>query len=137
MPMVITRSSSGGCASPAPGRGWHCFCGYCSAGGLRALSSTCAASSKRVRAPHRAMGGRTMLIMSLAALAGCGAAPAPSTAQPQPLTLAVIEFGDAGRDAENGCVMAALEAGFRVVSREQLAAALPSDDTIDYRQLGR
>jgi hypothetical protein len=76
------------------------------------------------------------LIMVLV-VAGCATAPAPQPQQPAPLTIAVIEFGDAGREAEDGCVMAALEAGFRVVSREELAVALPNDDSIDYRRLGK
>ncbi len=72
-------------------------------------------------------------------VSGCAHAPAPAPppAAPPPLTIAVIEFGDNGRTAEDGCVMAALEAGFRVVSRGAIAAALPTDDVIDYRRLGK
>jgi TolB-like protein len=75
---------------------------------------------------------------SLALMMGCASAPPPAPPQqPAPLTVAVIEFGDSGREAEDGCVMAALEAGFRVVSRREIAAALPNDDSIDYRKLGQ
>jgi hypothetical protein len=70
-------------------------------------------------------------------LAACATAPPPSPEKPQALTVAVIEFGDHGREAEDGCVMAALEAGLRVVSREEIAVALPNDDDIDYRRLGQ
>src|SRR5688572_21602959 len=72
----------------------------------------------------------------LVVAAGCAPAP-PPVKSPAPLTLAVIEFGDSGREAERGCVMAALEAGYRVVGRRELDAQLPNDEVIDYRALGR
>jgi len=71
-------------------------------------------------------------------VAGCAAAPPPPPKpEPAPITVAVIEFGDVGRAAEDGCVMAVLDAGFRVVGRKQIDAALPNDDLIDYRKLGQ
>jgi TolB-like protein len=76
-----------------------------------------------------------MLALFLGACAH-GPKPAPGPTEPPPLTVAVIEFGDSGRDAENGCVMAVLEAGLRVIGRDVLAQKLPNDDSIDYRQLG-
>jgi hypothetical protein len=77
-------------------------------------------------------------MVTLLLVAGCATAPPPPPPEkPQALTIAVIEFGDHGREAEDGCVMAALEAGFRVVSREELAVALPNDNDIDYRRLGQ
>jgi hypothetical protein len=53
------------------------------------------------------------------------------------MTVAVIEFGDAGLEAEQGCVMAVLEAGYRAVERKQLDVALPTDEDIDYQKLGK
>jgi TolB-like protein len=78
------------------------------------------------------------LLVVLACLWGCAHAPRPPPPEePKPLTFAVIEFGDAGREAENGCVMALLEAGYRVVDRAALDQVLPNDDDIEYRRLGR
>jgi TolB-like protein len=79
----------------------------------------------------------------LCALAcGCAAGtptPAAPTEKP-PLTMAVISFG--GTDAksspaEDGCVVALLEAGFRVVDRARIIAAVPNENDVDYSAIGR
>ena len=71
---------------------------------------------------------------------GCASAPAPAPQKPpEPavITVAVIEFGEALHYGEDGCVTAVVEAGHRAVDKKRLAAALPSDEEIDYQQLGR
>lgn len=67
--------------------------------------------------------------------------PTPAApAEKPPLTIAVISF--AGTDAqpssaEDGCVVALLEAGFRVVDRARVVAAVPNENDIDYAAIGR
>ncbi len=82
---------------------------------------------------------RVAFVLALSLTAGCIQKPLPPPKPPDekpPITVAVIEFGDRGREAENGCVMAVLEAGFRAVDRAQLDQHLPTDDDIDYQKLG-
>jgi len=81
-----------------------------------------------------------LVALGVVVLAGCPKPPpprepAPWQEAPGPISVAVIEFGDAGREAENGCVMAVLEAGYRSISRKKLQEAMPTDD-VDYQNLG-
>lgn len=82
-------------------------------------------------------------LVLLALCAGCAAhAPptAPAATEKPPITVAVIGFGgdDAvASDAENGCVMAVLEAGYRAVDRRQVVAALPNEGDVEFASLGR
>lgn len=83
----------------------------------------------------------TVVLLAL----GCGcAAPravgqAPATERP-PIAVAVIGFGGSDASAspaEDGCVMAVLEAGYRVVGRQQVVAALPNENDVDFSTVGR
>jgi hypothetical protein len=67
-------------------------------------------------------------------------APAAAPAEKPPLSIAVISFG--GTDtkasaAEDGCVVALLEAGYRVIERARVVAAVPNENDIDYVAIGR
>jgi hypothetical protein len=87
------------------------------------------------------MGARRLLVVLLAA--GCAATTAtapPTTPEKPPITVAVIGFGGTNSQpslVENGCVMALLEAGYRVVDRQQIVAALPDENDIDFGKVGR
>ena len=75
------------------------------------------------------------------ALGGCAHAPAaPSPAEKPPITIAVISFGgtdETPSEAEDGCVMALLEAGYRVVDRHRIVASVPNENDVDYTSVGR
>ena len=76
-------------------------------------------------------------------LAGCAtqAPPAPSPPpEKPPITIAVISFGGSdvsASDAEDGCVMALLEAGYRIVDRARVVAAVPDESDVDFANVGR
>ena len=67
-------------------------------------------------------------------LAWGGCAHAPPPVEKPPFAFAVVKLG--GREAENGCVMALLDGGFRVVGREAIDAALQNPDAAGYKRLG-
>jgi TolB-like protein len=74
---------------------------------------------------------------------GCAARQASVQSEPTekpPITIAVIGFGgtnEKSSEAEDGCVMAVLEAGFRAVDRRQIVAALPNENDVDFTATGR
>lgn len=82
------------------------------------------------------------LALALALGAGCAHAPAPSSSSSEkpPITIAVISFGGSNEtpsEAEDGCVMALLEAGYRVVDRPRIIATVPNENDVDYTSAGR
>jgi TolB-like protein len=87
----------------------------------------------------RAKGAMVVLIF------GCGCAHRGSvqpeaTPEKPPITVAVIGFGgsnETASEAEDGCVMAVLEAGFRAVDRHKIVAALPNENDVDFTTTGR
>jgi hypothetical protein len=68
----------------------------------------------------------------------CATAPPPPEKPPAPkmISVAVIEFGDR-KEAENGCIIAVMDAGHRVVDKKQVASALGPSGDIDYQKLGQ
>jgi hypothetical protein len=87
--------------------------------------------------------GANRAIVFLALGWGCagsrGGAPPESAAEKPPITIAVIGFGGSGERAsaaEDGCVMAVLEAGFRAVERARIVAALPNENDVDFTATG-
>lgn len=85
------------------------------------------------------MGARVLL---LALAVGCahGTVEAPAPAEKAPLAVAVIGFGgsnQAASAAEDGCVMAVLEAGLRAVARQRVVMALPNENDVDFGRVGR
>lgn len=80
--------------------------------------------------------------LGLALGAGCAHAPASSSSSSEkpPITIAVISFGGTNAtpsEAEDGCVMALLEAGYRVVDRPRIVATVPNENDVDYTNVGR
>jgi hypothetical protein len=66
--------------------------------------------------------------------------PAAAPTEKPKITVAVISFGGSNRaasGAENGCVMALLEAGYRTVDHALVVAALPDESAVDFSALGR
>lgn len=90
--------------------------------------------------PHRAMTTRLVAIALFAA--GCAAtraAPPTTPAEKPPITIAVLGLGgdDAQASAaEDGCVMALLEAGYRIIERPRVVAAVPNENDVDYTAAG-
>jgi hypothetical protein len=86
----------------------------------------------------------TVALVAVVLLAGCWAhydrpAPQPPAEKP-PIAFAVIGFGgsnDVASKAEDGCVMALLEGGFRVVDRAKVVAVLPDENDIDFSKVGK
>jgi len=78
----------------------------------------------------------------LALACGCAATgPAPPTtpAEKPPITIAVLGLGGSDAQAsavEDGCVMALLEAGYRIVERPRVVAAIPNENDVDYTAAG-
>jgi hypothetical protein len=78
----------------------------------------------------------------LALACGCaatGSAPSTTPAEKPPMTIAVLGLG--GNDAhastvEDGCVMALLEAGYRIIERPRVVAAIPNENDVDYTAAG-
>ncbi len=77
-------------------------------------------------------------------ISGCAtsAAPPPSPPPPDkpPITNAVFSIGgsdDKASEAEDGCVMALLEAGYRIVERPRVVAAVPNENDVDFSAVGR
>jgi hypothetical protein len=76
---------------------------------------------------------------------GCATAPpapppAPPPVEKPPLTVAIIGFGGSDTKpsaAEDGCVMAVLEGGLRVVERRRVVAALPNENDVDFTAAGQ
>lgn len=80
------------------------------------------------------------LIVGIVASCAARTPPPEIPVEKPPLTLAVLGFGGSDANAspaEDGCVMALLEAGFRVVDRARLVAAVPTEDDVDYGAVGR
>jgi hypothetical protein len=78
-------------------------------------------------------------LLLLALASGCAHVSGSPAEESPPITVAVISFGGtdgAATPAENGCVMAVLEAGFRAVERRKIVAALPNENEVDFHQLG-
>lgn len=76
--------------------------------------------------------------------AGCPAHVEPPSPEPppvkQPLAIAIISLGgsdDVASEAEDGCVAAILDAGYRAVGRKQVRAALPNENDVDYNKVGQ
>jgi TolB-like protein len=87
----------------------------------------------------RAKGAMVVLILGCGC-AGQRASMQEATPEKPPITVAVIGLGGtnvAASDAEDGCVMAVLEAGFRAVDRQQIVAALPNENDVDFTAIGR
>lgn len=63
--------------------------------------------------------------------------PPPPPPEPAPITVAVLSFADFGPEAEKGCVMAILSAGFRAVGHREIEQAVPTPQTVDYQTVGR
>ncbi len=84
------------------------------------------------------------LVMLLLLGAGCApqysSAPPPVEARPKgPLAIAIISFGgtdERASEAEDGCVAAILDAGYRAIGRKQVRAALPNENDVDYNKVG-
>jgi hypothetical protein len=74
---------------------------------------------------------------------GGGCAHTPEASPPSekpPITIAVMGFGgtnEKASDAEGGCVVALLEAGYRVVDRSRIIASVPNENDVDYTNIGR
>jgi hypothetical protein len=68
------------------------------------------------------------------------AAPAEAPRPKAPLAIAIISFGgtDAmASEAEDGCIAAILDGGYRAVGRKQVRAALPNENDVDYNKVGQ
>jgi TolB-like protein len=67
-------------------------------------------------------------------------APPQEPQQKGPLAIAIISFGgtdDMPSEAEDGCVAAILDAGYRAVGRRQVREALPNENDVDYNKVGQ
>jgi TolB-like protein len=65
---------------------------------------------------------------------------APQETPKAPLAIAIISFGgsdDMPSEAEDGCVAAILDAGYRAIGRKQVRAALPNENDVDYNKVGQ
>ncbi len=80
-------------------------------------------------------------LVLLALGGGCAhAPPPPAPTERPPITIAVLSFGgtnDKSSNAEAGCVMTLLEAGYRVVDRARVVASVPNENDVDYSNVGR
>ncbi len=79
-----------------------------------------------------------LLLASVACAPRYEMAPAQSTKAP--LAIAIISFGGTDAmpsEAEDGCVAAILDAGYRAVGRKQVRAALPNENDVDYAKVGQ
>ena len=87
---------------------------------------------------------RPLLALFACAVAACAPhydAPPPETPRPKaPLAIAVISFGgsdETASEAEDGCIAAILDGGYRAVGRKQVRAALPNENDVDYNKVGQ
>jgi hypothetical protein len=85
---------------------------------------------------------RCVILVALLGTGGCAARATQTSlpAEKPPLTIAVLSFGGTNTrpsEAEDGCVMALLEAGYRVVDRARIVEAIPNENDVDFSVVGR
>jgi hypothetical protein len=90
------------------------------------------------------MRGTVAALALICAAVGC--APRYDTPPPEaprakaPLAIAIISFGgtdDMPSEAEDGCIAAILDGGYRAVGRKQVREALPNENDVDYNKVGQ